>query len=294
MNGRTRTVITLLAVGLLGACSKKNEKTNSPEVFTANPVSTPLPANFPGEVSGMTDSFARTGNFWTLQDSDNPAELMAVGHDGQLNGKLTITNAVNRDWEDLAMGPGPETGKHYLYISDAGDNNLAYSSYTIYRLEEPASTVDAAEADAIQFVYSDGKPHNTEAILVEPSSKDIYLFTKEKPAAIYVLRYPYSVTETNTAVNAGALKFNEPTGAAISADGQEILVRTYRNIFYWKRGAGTTVESILSAQAPAQSLNSAEPQGESVCFGNLDKVIYTLSENAGLPLQLSLYLYPRK
>jgi hypothetical protein len=262
--------------------------------LTANPVSTTLPANFPGEVSGMTDSYARTGNFWTLQDSDNPAELIAVGHDGQLNGKLTITNAVNRDWEDLAMGPGPDAGKSYLYISDAGDNNLAYSSYTIYRMEEPAMAVNATTADAINFVYSDGKSHNTEAILVDPSSKDIYLFTKEKPAAIFVLRYPYSITETNTAVSAGALNFDEPTGAAISADGLEILVRTYRNIYYWKRGTGATIVSVLSSQSPAQSLNSSEPQGESVCFGNLDKGIYTLSENAGLPLQLSLYLYPRK
>lgn len=294
MKGSTGIILTILTFGLLTACSKKNNQTGNLSVFTDSPAATALPANFPGEVSGMTDSYARTGNFWTLQDSDNPAELIAVGHDGQLNGKLTISNAVNHDWEDLAMGPGPDAGKPYLYIGDVGDNNLVYSSYTIYRLVEPAAAIETAAADAIQFVYGDGKPHNTEAILVEPSTKDIYLFTKEKPATIFVLRYPYSVTETNTAVNAGMLKFDEPTGAAISADGLEILVRTYRSIYYWKRSSGETVTSTLTSKSPDQSLNSPEPQGESVCFGNADKGIHTVSENAGLPLQLSLYYYSRK
>lgn len=284
----------MMAIGLLTACSKKNDNPGSIAIFTTNPVATALPANFPGEVSGIGDSYARTGIFWTLQDSDNPAELIAVGHDGQLNGKVSISNAVNQDWEDLAMGPGPEAGKTYVYIGDIGDNNLAYSAHTIYRLLDPAAGITTAEADAIHFVYGDGKPHNTEAMLVDPATRDIYLFTKEKPAAIFVLHFPYSVTETNTAEMAGSLQLEEPTGAAISTDGQEILVRTYRSIYYWKKSAGATLVSTLTTQSPAETLSSPEPQGESVCFGNTDHGIHTVSENAGLPLQLSLYYYSRK
>jgi hypothetical protein len=37
----------------------------------------------------------------------------------------------------------------------------------------------------------------------------------------------------------------------------------------------------------------AEPQGEAVCFSGDGLGFFTLSENAGLPLQLKLYFYPR-
>ena len=53
--------------------------------------------------------------------------------------KLTCTLAgvENRDWEDIAVGPGPDASKSYVYVADIGDNEGQYQYKYIYRFEEP-------------------------------------------------------------------------------------------------------------------------------------------------------------
>ena len=56
--------------------------------------------------------------------------------DGHIIAKLDINDATNYDWEDIAVGPGPEEGKSYIYVGDIG-GNIPQPGYAIYRVEEP-------------------------------------------------------------------------------------------------------------------------------------------------------------
>lgn len=282
----------LVLVVFLLSCTKSGESGTIQPLFK-EPVGALLPGNFPGEVSGIADSYTQPGSIWMIQDSQNGNELLRVNHSGELQEAVALPGSENRDWEDLAIGAGPDPALKYLYIAETGDNASQYSEYAIYRIEEPGAGVTTVQnLVKIRFVYGDGASHNTEAILVDPSSKDIILVTKEKPATIFVLRYPYKTNELNSAVLAGATKLETVTGAAIGGDGKELLLRTYTGIFYWKRNNGESVEAAL--QREAVSIPPAlEPQGEAIAFKTDLKGFYTLSENAGLPVTLRLNYYAR-
>ena len=46
-------------------------------------------------------------------------------------------HAVNKDWEDLAVGPCGQTDPRYcIYIHDGGNSN--HGTPTIYKIEEPS------------------------------------------------------------------------------------------------------------------------------------------------------------
>lgn len=284
-------VLTSLFVIATG-CSKKGNV--EPQVFDPIPQAKPVPASFPGEVSGMADSYSRPGFIWMLQDGGTPAELICVSQSGEQGSTLAVTGATNQDWEDLSISNGPEPGRKYLYIGDVGDNDRVHENYFIYRVQEPeAGEEQTALADKLSFVYGDGLKHDADAILVDPATLNIVIVTKETPTLVFELRYPYSATVTNTATKIGQLPGSLITGGAVAPNGLEILLRTYSEVYYWKRQPGQSIFNAL--QEPAIEIKVVqEPQGESICFKNDNTGFYTFSEKAGLPLQLSLNFYLRK
>lgn len=286
-------LMALLLVVATAGCTKESKQDPVLAVFKKDPVKNPVSPSFPGEVSGMADSYSRPGFIWMLQDGGTPAELLSVSYNGEQGPTLAVSGATNQDWEDLAIGNGPETGKKYLYIGDVGDNSMKHDFYFIYRIEEPApGASQTGVADKFTFVYDDGKKHDADAIMVDPATNDIVVITKEMPTQVFELTYPYSTSTTNTAVKKGQLVQDLVTGAAISPDGKEILLRTYSALYYWKRVAGQTIAAAM--QQPATEITVvSEPQGESVGFKTDNSGFFTFSENAGLPLQLNLYFYPR-
>ena len=96
------------------------------------------------EASGLAASRQNPGVLWVHNDSGNAVELFAIGDDGGVRAPYLPTGITNRDWEDLAIGPGPAAGVDYLFIGDIGDNGLARSSITIYRIPEPAVSRSAS------------------------------------------------------------------------------------------------------------------------------------------------------
>lgn len=238
------------------------------------------------EASGIADSKTGKG-LWVQEDSGNPTQLYLLGYDGKLARKVYLSGVTNRDWEDLALVD------NQLYLADIGDNNKVYADYTIYRFDEPAPGTDTvANIQAIRFRYPDGA-HDAEAILVDPSTKDLYIITKgDKPSRIYKVAYPYSTTTVQTATAAGSLGYSGVVGAALSANGRELLVKTYFQLYYYQRPAGATLEQVLQkggVRLPYQP----EPQGEAVTFAADNGGFYTLSEK-GFFNRVDLFFYQRK
>jgi hypothetical protein len=275
----------------MAAC-RKPAKVENTSLFSESPTSFSITPGIIDEASGISESKTQPGKLWVQQDSGNPPELYLLGHDGVVNRSVYIKGAINRDWEDIIIAPGPLNNVNYIYLADVGDNNQQFESYRLYRFPEPGSGIDTVSSwEKISFRYPDGS-HDAEAILADLHSKDIYIITKQdQESGIYKLQYPQATTGEQTAVFVGSLPFNGVVSACISKNNKEILVKTYLNVYYWKRDEQMSIEDILKNK-PVTISYKPESQGEAICFKNDNSGFFTLSEK-GLAIAVALNFYRR-
>jgi len=262
--------------------------------FEETPLAKPMIPGILDEASGIADSKLNPGYLWVQQDSGNPNDIALLSYNGTFLKKINIKTGVNRDWEDMVLANGPVAGNNYIYLADIGDNGLAFAEYYIYRFAEPGKTLDTVpECDKIVFKYPDGS-HDAEAIMVDNTTKDIYIITKQDThSAIYKLSYPQGTTTVNMATLSGTLSFNRVTSAAFSPDGKEVLIKTYNDIHYWKKAKDKTLEQAL-IEKPVHIPHGFEPQGEAICFKNDNSGFFTLSERPSVITAVNLNFYKRK
>jgi len=265
------------------------------DVFSDAPTANRVqPENELDELSGLADSQTQPGLLWSHGDAASPDVLYLLDRQGQVKGRVKMP-VYNYDWEDIAVGPGPKQGESYLYVADIGDNGNDRDLKIIYRLPEPRTPNETAQAvEAIRFRFPDGH-FDAETVLLDPLTRDIFVVTKWlNKANLYRLAYPQSTTEVSNAELVGAMTIGvDLTGGSISADGLEIIVRGYTAIYYWKRQPQEAVGEVLK-RAPKKALPYIfEPQGEAVCFDKDGKGYFTLSERRNLPF-VNLYFYERK
>ncbi|MDP2175272.1 MAG: hypothetical protein Q8K70_05105 [Bacteroidota bacterium] len=253
------------------------------------------------EASGLAVSRSNPNRIWTHNDKGGANRLYIIGPNAESYGYFWIWGTGNRDWEDICIGPGPENGKNYLYVGDMGDNDAVYNQIIINRFIEPdisgldsigINRVDGSEVDRLIFVYPDG-PRDAECLMIDPWTKDLYIVTKrEARSSIYVARYPHSTTEVKTLEKIAEFPFNRALAGDISADGKEIVVKTDRRLYYWKREMGETILDALIRQ-PSLLPYFVEPQGEAFAWKPNADGYYTLSEKSG-NVEPRLYYYSRK
>ncbi len=250
------------------------------------------------EASGLVASRQNANVFWTHNDSGDKNRIYAFNENGKHLGVYTIARAYARDWEDIAIGPGPEDGKQYLYLGDIGNNEERFRKQYVYRVLEPSVSAQQApaqetltEVEGIIFSYPE-RNHDAEALMLDPLTKDLYVVTKmDSNVIVFRAAYPQSTTETVTLERVIALPFTLAVAGDISPAGDEILIKTYDSIYYWKRVAGQSIAQAL-AQAPQRVPYLLEPQGEAVCWKADGMGYYTLSEER-FNIQAQLYFYPR-
>jgi hypothetical protein len=275
--------------------------TPGPVEFATEPTTAAVAPNQIDEASGIADSQSMPGTLWVQQDSGAPPELALLGHDGSLKGKLRIPNATNRDWEDLTIGPGPQAGTTYLYIAEIGDNGANAAECAIYRLPEPKNLSDAVSGvERIRFRYPDG-PRDAETLLIDPQTRDLYIVSKsEARVRLYRLPFPQSTSELMTAETLGELPIDgtqlqtKVTGGSISADGSEILLRTYLFVYYWSRGSNQSVADAMQRTTARELVHRLEPQGEAICFDRSNRGYFTLSERPASSGGVTLNYYGKR
>ncbi|RYG03708.1 MAG: PE-PGRS family protein, partial [Chitinophagaceae bacterium] len=219
----------------MAGCHKSPSAVIDDSIFLSEPLIYDIDPQTVNEASGITDSRINQGFMWVQEDSGNPNRLFLLGHDGKVRKTVLLSGISNRDWEDIALAKGPDPALDYIYIAETGDNGLRYADYAIHRFPEPSLTVDTVrQINTIKFQYPDGK-HDAEAILVDDLYKEIYIITKRDTLSkIYRLNAGYKTSGMNQAVYVGSLKFNGVVSACISPDRQELLVKTYADIHYFK------------------------------------------------------------
>ncbi|MEO6849469.1 MAG: hypothetical protein ABI203_05825 [Mucilaginibacter sp.] len=272
------------------------------KLFNAVPVVNHLVGPGLNEISGVVASRINPGILYIHNDSGNLNQVYLTDATGADRGTLTLTPVSNRDWEDIAVGPGPVSGASYVYVADIGDNDTKYSSVFVYRFPEPDLTgktmpfvSDITQVDIIQLKYPDGA-NNAETLMVDPATKDIYIASKQSNLSkIYVARYPQSTTSATTMTPLVQLYFNKATGGDISPDGSEILLRSNELIWYWKLAAGTAISAGLLSKPQIAPYANNEPQGEGIGFAADGSGYYTTTEIKDHPGHMAtVSFYKRK
>ncbi len=255
------------------------------------------------EVSGLAASRKNPGTLWVHNDSGNETELYLINTQGKLLATYYLAQGVNFDWEDMAIGPGPEADETYLYVGDIGDNTAMYDERYVYRFVEPTytatTTVDTiADYDRLGFFYREGAV-NAETLLLDPLTQDLFVLSKESDQIrVHQFHFPSAPPFRQPAKLMTTLSFDgvnlldRLVGGDISADGTEVLLKTYEHVLYWSRKDTTTsIPELL--QTPADTLPYwPEPQGEAIGFAADGSGYYTLSEE-NLGADIYLYFYPR-
>lgn len=159
-----------------------------------------------------------TGVLWSHNDSGNGPYIFALNattgeHIAWF--ELKGDNLPNHDWEDIAIGPGPQFGEDYLYVGDFGmrqslnkiirfpEPKLPYfhstavvRSFSADSDSEPAESHDPWELipitkfEVIRFKYPSGKTHDCESMTIDPITGDIFIAAKHNNRLdVYVLHY---------------------------------------------------------------------------------------------------------
>ncbi|MGB3850631.1 MAG: PE-PGRS family protein [Tunicatimonas sp.] len=300
-----RLAVLIFFVPLLGALGC----TTDPSGYTSDtaPFGAPQPlgrVNDPqlSEVSGLVASRKNPGALWVHNDSGNPATLLLISDGGTLLATYHLHGAENRDWEDIAIGPGPVPGETYLYVGDIGDNFSLRRSHCVYRVIEPQHdaaaerTVDTIRQVAkLNFTYPQGAT-DAETLLLDPVGPTLYVLTKETDRIrVYTLQtgeHQQTAQLIATHSYRGDNLLDRLVAGDMSADGTEVLLKTYEYVFYWRRTDATVPIPDLLA-TPADTLPYfVEPQGEAVGFAADGSGYYTLSEE-NLGADVHLFFYPR-
>jgi len=241
------------------------------------------------ESSGVAVSRAHPGLLWTHNDSGDGPFIYATDTAGANFGMLRVTGAEAVDWEDIALGPCPETKESCLYLADTGDNNEVRATVTVYAVPEPAppegpsdSTRQTAPARALRIAYPGG-PADVEAIYVTADA-GVHLVTKGRSRGVRLFRVAPEAWK-NHGVAAADLVQQLPivpdqrvgrwvTGAAVSPDGAQVVVRTYSELYIFNAGA----DGQLAPDPVVCWLGLLEPQGEAVDY--LDAATLVLTSEA--------------
>ncbi|NLH16495.1 MAG: hypothetical protein GX455_07950 [Phycisphaerae bacterium] len=252
------------------------------------------------EISGLAISRKNPGVIWVHNDKGGRACVYAIRPDGRLLGIYELYDVNDRDYEDIAIGPGPANGVDYLYVGNIGDNDEEYATLDIYRVAEP--TVDPnqppqeyllTEVDRIKVDFPEGS-RDCEALMVDTNG-DLYLATKlRQPTEIYRSPYPQSTERKNTLQLVALVdltwqvpdneNFRGATGGDISASGGKIALRGSWTAYLWQRNEGQTVAEAMAGPACEIPLPPYENQGEAIGFDPTGQEYFTLSEGWGQPI----------
>jgi hypothetical protein len=270
------------------------------------------------EISGLTASRRRDDLLWAINDGSRKPRLHALAIDGSDHGYVQIEDLEAVDWEALASFEWQE--RPYLVVADVGDNFSWRNSVELVVVEEPLLDADRFAAGAavpvawrIRFRFEDG-PRDCEAVAVDPQTLRVLLVSKRTvPAVLYELDLLPEASGPEAAPDAApgelrvAKRLGElpgippptrsdveerrwlgrymamPTGFDISRDGRRAAVLTYRDGYFFARGAHESWQEALG-RVPQRLALPPLRQAESIAFAADGRSLFATSEGVPAPL----------
>lgn len=254
------------------------------------------------EMSGLAASRVNPGILYA--HSENNANFVAIN---KTNADLVVGNYVAGvlpwDWEDIATGPCPAGS--CIFMGDigkiSGHDPPEPTTFAVYRMREPnlaaGETSGTVSGDRFPFQYPD-TPQNAEALMVHPTTGDIYVVTKNGTTGLskaYKFPKPLPAPNTmSTLIHVADLQIplgadenaRSVTAGAIHPCANRFLLRTYRAVYEYRAPAGGSFESAFAA-SPVALTNTNEVQGESIEYDADGSGYFTMTEmeNAPYPLK---------
>lgn len=115
------------------------------------------------ESSGLTESTAHPGVFWSHNDTEAPTFLFALTRTGSHIGAYELQGARVIDLEAIAAGP-----PGFLYLADTGTNGMVRSHSAIHRVIEPdlEESWGPARVERTWFIRFPGQREDCEGFFV--------------------------------------------------------------------------------------------------------------------------------
>ncbi len=238
------------------------------------------------EISGAVVSRSRTGEIWVHNDSGNEPTVFAIDSTGQVVDRVTLPDLGARDWEDIAIGPGPDPTVDYLYVADIGDNSADRDEVHIHRVPEPSiGTQTQPGGQTLRLTYPTG-PTEAETLLVDSDTGEIIIAGKALSGATRLFSVAGDVNWANPQVAdlVGEIQLGTfATATGGDAGREQVVIRTYDEVFKWKRLPGQTLAAALLM--PGCRIASVdETQGEAIALTPDGTAFYTLSEGIDQPI----------
>ena len=203
------------------------------------------------------------GVLWTHNDSGDVPRLFAVNTRGRVLSQVAVAGAAATDWEDVAAAPNA------IYVADIGDNGAQRPGVVVYRVAEPrvkgrpAVTVSAgAPADV-----PGRRPRRGGAARV-PDQRRRSWSRRTSAAGRACIRRAAARGRCGRVARIALGGGEAVTAGDVSADGRTIVVRSYFNVYVWKRRRGrrspTPCAASRARRAPTSS--TREGQGEALAL----------------------------
>ena len=240
----------------------------------------------------------KDGSIWMIEDSGNKDEIYQVNLKGELLKEFKVTNAKNKDWEDLAMDPDGN-----VYIGDIGNNSNQRKELIIYKIPNPAEEKgDKIEAKKITFHYPEQKKfppkrkdrkYDAEALFYREGN--LFIITKNRADPFDGEAYIYMVPAEKGKHKARRIGSFVPceqyypcriTAADISPDGEKIVLLSYGKL--WIITEFTEEDFTKGSKIRFIDLGSST-QLESVCFVDNNTLILSDEQSAGTGRNLYRY-----
>jgi hypothetical protein len=250
------------------------------------------------EISGIAASGINRNLYYIHNDSGDTSRFFSIYPSGEVRSTIYFKGDPKErlgvhDCEDIAVGPGPDTGKSYVYMGDIGDNYSIRKYLTVYRMEEQASwasdSTSHTTAVPIHLKYPDG-PKDAETLMIDPIEKLIYIVSKRQDS-VTVYTTPLLFKPNDTVMLTKRCKlffkgykvFKWITAGDISKDGQQVLLKSYVKVYYWRRKNNEPIWQTMQRQ-PELLPYKQERQGEGIGFTPDGRGYYTCSEGVYTPI----------
>lgn len=289
--------ITFIIICFLSCSSENNGQSESPDgqdkytVLTVNPKS--FITELPSEIEESSGLLLYNNLLWTFNDSGGKNKLYGVNFSGEIVKVITIENATNIDWEDIAQDA------QNIYIGDFGNNNGVRKNLKIYKIPksdiENGSYVTASE---INFSYAEQEDFNSRPLstpfdceAITDFKGTLTIFTKnwvEETTSVYQISKnegEYSVSSADT-FNVNGLV----TGADISPDEKTLAMVGYKDYkpIVWIF-SDITEQSFFDGKETYMKLDKIySAQTEGICFKGNDSLLISCEGTASHVQQVFL------
>jgi hypothetical protein len=239
------------------------------------------------EVSGLVVSSKNDDLIWVHNDSGDTGRIFLINKNGETQAVYVFADQVI-DCEAIAIGTSVN-GLKEIFVGDIGDNDAKRPYISIYKFPEPTINIKnnketaLKKVEELKFRYPDGA-RDAECLMIDPIDQKIYIVSKrENAVGVYSAPLNSKAGKLITLKKETTLFFNAPKSAKwitdgnISMDGKSIMIKSYINIYYWKRRGNETLTQCLKQKLIGLPYQP-EPQGEALGFTHDAKHYYSISE----------------